>query len=63
MKRTVIDHVAADESGSALVEYMVVVLVVSAAAVLTINSVGEAVIPLFEQINDALTDALNAAAR
>ena len=57
MRRTAIDHVVADDSGSAFVEYMVVVLVVSAAAVLTMNSVGEAVIPLFEQITDAINSA------
>ncbi len=59
MKRTIIAHVIADDSGSAFVEYMVVVLVVSSAAMLTMNSVGEAVIPLFEQI----THAINTAAR
>ena len=57
MKMKVTAEFVADESGSAAVEYIIVVLVVSTAAIVTMKSVGDVVMPLFEQITDALKAA------
>ena len=58
MLSTYIESLRSDERGQGMVEYGLILALVSVVAILTLTAVGDALDPIFTSVSTALTGAL-----